>query len=262
MATQSAALDATNTPPQPEWQNATLINERANERAQALVDNWNNACTKLADLYSEVEAIQEAFDGLKDGQDILGCTGFKVFCVRHLKRDPSTVYRMLKKARLELEPAVEEEPLWEQAEPASCTAGDVEEEDEDEEDEEGEEGTSTKKSKKSPRINMKAATNAHYAERYLRMVGLLTNAPKDASPQQIIETMRADAQSAYEDLDEEMAKKIQIPKLVAVKPDPLEEAILEQEAANQEMEKRIAQMTAEHEQIVRNLQHTRRRCPL
>jgi len=178
MATQPAVRDATNTPPQPEWQNATLINERANERAQALVDNWNNACTKLADLSNEVEAIQEAFDQLRTGQELLGCTGFKVFCIRHLRRDPSTVYRMLKKARLELEPAVEEEPLWQQAEPASCTAGDVEEEEEEEEDEdeeEGEEGeASSQKSKKRTRINMKAATNAHYADRYLSMIGLLT----------------------------------------------------------------------------------------
>jgi hypothetical protein len=51
------------------------------------------------------------------------------------------------------------------------------------------------------------------------MIGLLTNAPKDTSPQQIIETMRAEAESAYLDLDAETAKTIKIPKLVAVNPD-------------------------------------------
>jgi hypothetical protein len=136
MATQSIAIE-----PQmphaaePQVQNASLINERA----QLLVDNWNSACPKLAELYEEVDAINEAFNGLKDGQEILGCKGFKVFCVRHLKRDPSTVYRMLKKARLELEPATEEETLFEKAEASACTAGDVEEE-EDEDEDEGEEG--------------------------------------------------------------------------------------------------------------------------
>jgi len=242
MATQPAVRDATNTPPQPEWQNTTLINERANERAQLLVDNWNYACTKLADLYSEVEAIQEAFDKLKTGQDILGCTGFKVFCIRHLRRDPSTVYRMLKKARLELEPAVEEEPLFEQGEPG---------EEEDEDEEEGEQA-SAKKSKKRPRIDMREATNAHYADRYLSMIGLLTNAPKETSPQQIIETIRAEAQAAYEDLDAETAKKIKIPKLVKL-PDAdytnLKTGITALKAENDSLKQRLRNLQAVPENL-------------
>jgi hypothetical protein len=67
------------------------------------------------------------------------------------------------------------------------------------------------------RIDMREATNAYYADRYLAMVGLLTNAPKDTSPQQIIETMRAESEAAYEDLDAEMAKKLKVPKLVKLK---------------------------------------------
>jgi hypothetical protein len=63
------------------------------------------------------------------------------------------------------------------------------------------------------RLDMREATNAHYADRYLALVGLLTNAPKDASPQEIIATMRAEAESAYEDLDADVAAKIKVPKL-------------------------------------------------
>jgi len=212
MATQATVIDATNTPPQPEWQNATLINERA----QLLVDNWNSACHKLADLYDEVEAIQKAFDGLKDGQEILGCTGFKVFCVRHLKRDPSTVYRMLKKARLELEPAVEEENIFSRIE-----GGEEEgtEEGEDEETEEGEEEASAKKKKEKggrTRLEMTKLRNAFFADRYLNLIGLLVNAPKDASPDLIVATMKQEAEASYEDLDPELAEQIQIPILASV----------------------------------------------
>lgn len=70
------------------------------------------------------------------------------------------------------------------------------------------------------RLDMKGAANAHYADRYLSMVGLLTNAPKDATPQEIFETLRAEAQSAYEDLDAELAKKIKVPKLVELSQGP------------------------------------------
>jgi hypothetical protein len=67
---------------------------------------------------------------------------------------------------------------------------------------------------------MKAATNAHYAERYWSMVVLLTNAPKDASPQQIIATMQAEAEVAHQELDAETAQRIRVPQLVEAKPDP------------------------------------------
>jgi hypothetical protein len=70
-----------------------------------------------------------------------------------------------------------------------------------------------------PKLDMKQLTTAHLADRYMAMVGLLTNAPKDATPQEIIATMQQEAQSAYEDLDAEMAAKIKVPKLVK-SPDP------------------------------------------
>jgi hypothetical protein len=191
--------------------NSLIRDERAqllaSERAQLLVDNWHSASGKLADLHDEVDALNDAFSSLKPGQEILGCRSFRIFCIRHLKRDPSTVYRMMKKARLSLDPAVEEEELWKKAEPASCTAGDVEEdtEDEDSEDDEneedanqeGEEGAPRKKNKKRPRIDMRAATNAHYADRYLAMIGLLTNAPRDTPPEDIIATIRAELNTIF-----------------------------------------------------------------
>jgi hypothetical protein len=65
-----------------------------------------------------------------------------------------------------------------------------------------------------PHLDTKETTNAYLADRALSMIGLLNNAPKDTSPQQIIETMRAEAQSAYEDLDAETAKRIKVPELV------------------------------------------------
>jgi hypothetical protein len=64
-----------------------------------------------------------------------------------------------------------------------------------------------------PRLDIRSATNAHYADRYLNLIGLLINAPKDTSPEQIVATMRAEAESAYEDLDAEVAAKIKVPKL-------------------------------------------------
>ena len=63
------------------------------------------------------------------------------------------------------------------------------------------------------RLDMRQATNAHYADRYLALVGLLTNAPKDTMPEQIVATIRAEAEAAYEELDAEMAAKIKVPKL-------------------------------------------------
>jgi hypothetical protein len=230
MATQSIPIEAPMLlAAEPQVQNAPAAIEK---KAQLLVDKWNSACAKLADLYEEVDALKQAFHELKAGQGIMGCPTFKVFCVRHLHRDHSSVYRMMKKARLASEPAVEEEELWEQAEPEGEDQDEEAEEGEDEE--ETEEGT-VKKSKKRTRIDMREATNAHYAERYLNMDGLLPNAPKDTPPEQIFATMRPDAEAAYEDLDEEMAKKIQIPKLVAVKSDASIRKIAELE---QEIERR------------------------
>jgi hypothetical protein len=67
---------------------------------------------------------------------------------------------------------------------------------------------------KGGNIEMAAASNAHYADRYKALIGLFTNIPKDASPQEIIATVQAEAQNAYEQLDAETALRITVPRLV------------------------------------------------
>jgi hypothetical protein len=185
------------------------------DRAQALVDNWNAACGKLVDLYHEVVSIQHAFDDLKDGETILGCRSFKIFCIRHLHRDPSTVYRMMAKARL-AEDVPPEDTSFEGDENTDEEEEGEEDEGEDGENEENEEKEEEKGKTKSKRtrLNKKAAQNAYLADLALRMIGLWNDAPKDASLQAIGATMRAEAQSAHEDLDAETAANIKIPKLV------------------------------------------------
>jgi hypothetical protein len=64
------------------------------------------------------------------------------------------------------------------------------------------------------KIDMRAAANAFYADRYKSVIGLFCNAPKDATPEQAFRTMRAEAQNEYENLDATIAKQIKIPKLV------------------------------------------------
>jgi hypothetical protein len=63
------------------------------------------------------------------------------------------------------------------------------------------------------KLDMKQATDAYFADRFKAMVGLLTNAPKDATLPDVLHTLQAEAQEAYEDLDSEVAKRIKIPKL-------------------------------------------------
>jgi len=80
---------------------------------------------------------------------------------------------------------------------------------------------------------------------YLAARTLLTTAPKDATPQEIIETIRAEAQSAYEDLDAETAQKIKIPKLVKL-PDAdythLKRGITALKAENDSLKKRLGNL--------------------
>jgi hypothetical protein len=214
MVTQSLTLNAT--PQQTdEWQTAIPKPHIMDDRAQKLVDNWHSACGKLSDLHHEVVTIQHAFTELGEGQVILGCRSFKIFCIRHLKRDASTVYKMLKKANFIQEPApeLEENTLFDQA-----IAEQDEAEDEQDNDKNQDEGAPAKKSSRQQPVDIKEATNAHYADRYLALIGLLNNAPKEATPEQIVATMRAEAEAAYQDLDAELAKRIKIPKLATVRP--------------------------------------------
>jgi hypothetical protein len=102
---------------------------------------------------------------------------------------------------------------------------------------------------------MKQLTTAHLAERYMAMVGLLTNAPKDATPQEIIATMRAEAEAAYEELDAEIAQKIRVPKLVKL-PDPdytnLENGIQALKAENDSLKQRLQASTTEVPEALRD----------
>jgi hypothetical protein len=69
---------------------------------------------------------------------------------------------------------------------------------------------------RSGKLDMRATRNAFYADRYLSMVGLLTNAPPDATPPQIIATMQQEAITAHQDLDAQTARQIRVPRLVKV----------------------------------------------
>jgi hypothetical protein len=106
-----------------------------------------------------------------------------------------------------------------------------------------------------PQLDMKEATNAHYADRYLSMIGLLTNAPKDASPQEIIATMREEAETAYEELDAEMAQKIRVPTLVKL-PDPdyanLKNGITALKAENDSLRQRLQASTTDVPEALRD----------
>jgi hypothetical protein len=106
-----------------------------------------------------------------------------------------------------------------------------------------------------PELDMKQLTTAHLADRYMAMVGLLTNAPKDATPQEIIATMRAEAEAAYEELDAEIAQKIRVPKLVKL-PDPdytnLENGIQALKAENDSLKQRLQASTTDVPEALRD----------
>jgi hypothetical protein len=105
-------------------------------------------------------------------------------------------------------------------------------------------------SKPKPTLDMKEASNAYLADRYLAMVGLLANAPKDASPQEIVATMQAEAVAAHQDLDAETAAKIRVPELALPK-------IAEQVADDPrivELEKEVARVSAENVSLLQRLE--------
>jgi hypothetical protein len=69
-----------------------------------------------------------------------------------------------------------------------------------------------KKSKKQRRLDDKAADNAYYAKRYFDLLGILLNAPKDATAEDIIGKMKAEAELAHRSLTGEQAKRIKVPR--------------------------------------------------
>jgi hypothetical protein len=105
-------------------------------------------------------------------------------------------------------------------------------------------------SKPEPALDMKAASNAYLADLSLRWIGLLANAPKDATQQQIFETMQQEAVSAHQDLDAATAAKIPVPELALPK-------IAEQFADGpriEELEKEIARLNAENTSLSRRIE--------
>ena len=68
-----------------------------------------------------------------------------------------------------------------------------------------------KKSKKQQRLDDEAADNAYYADRYFDLLGILLNAPQDATAEDIIGKMKAEAELAHQSLTGEQAKRIKVP---------------------------------------------------
>jgi glycogen debranching enzyme len=65
-----------------------------------------------------------------------------------------------------------------------------------------------KKTRKQQSLADEAAANAYYADRYFDLLGFLLNVPKDATAEEIIAKMKAEAEVAYQSLDAERAKRI------------------------------------------------------
>jgi hypothetical protein len=64
--------------------------------ATKLVANWTAACGKLKSLAPEIDQVKKYFaDHVRGSMTVLGCRSFDEFCTVKLKRDRSTVYRML-----------------------------------------------------------------------------------------------------------------------------------------------------------------------
>ncbi|MGA3104549.1 MAG: hypothetical protein ABSD53_08720 [Terriglobales bacterium] len=106
-----------------------------------------------------------------------------------------------------------------------------------------------KSGKPGPALNMEEANNAYLADRYLFMIGLLANAPKDASPQEIIATMQEEAVVAHQDLDGETAKRIKVPKLML--PEVAEQLADDPKMA--ELENEIVRLNGENASLLQRL---------
>jgi hypothetical protein len=224
------------------------------KRAQALVDNWHSACTKLADQRNEVETIQEAFDELGPGETILECRSFKMFCIRWLKRHPSSVYKMLAKARLQDADPDADESMDESEDTnlsgVNITDDDVPELDEtddepaaegssEDDDGEKEEDTSTATTKSSSkstqkRVNRPTANRAICTDFTKQIIPILLNAPTDATKEQVHDKAREQAILFAEDYPELVAE-LRLPDGFNLKP------------RITQLEEQIDQLKAEHE---------------
>ena len=77
-------------------QNASLDHAAMEKLAAQVVRDFTTFCAKLKDMQPQVAAIQQWFRAHPRGATSLsGCASFKEFCEKRLRRDESTVYRML-----------------------------------------------------------------------------------------------------------------------------------------------------------------------
>ena len=65
--------------------------------ATKLVSEWHGHLSKLKELAPSIEEVEKYFQKhVRGSVTLMGCSSFKEFCEKRLKRDRSTVYKMLK----------------------------------------------------------------------------------------------------------------------------------------------------------------------
>lgn len=65
--------------------------------AAKLVAEWTDGLAKLKELAPDIKKVEEHFQmHVRGSVTLMGCSSFKQFCEKRLKRDRSTVYKMLK----------------------------------------------------------------------------------------------------------------------------------------------------------------------
>ena len=70
--------------------------------ATKLVETWDGHLSKLKELASQVETVEKYFqNNVRGSVQLMGCSSFKDFCLKHLRRHPTTVYEMLRNYRAE-----------------------------------------------------------------------------------------------------------------------------------------------------------------
>lgn len=70
--------------------------EAIEKLATKLVADWTAACGKLKTLAPEIDQVKNYFaNHVRGSVTVVGCRSFDEFCTKKLKRDRSTVYRML-----------------------------------------------------------------------------------------------------------------------------------------------------------------------
>jgi len=71
--------------------------EEMEKFATKLVSEWHGHLTKLKELAPAIKKVEDYFQKhVRGSVTLMGCSSFKEFCEKRLKRDRSTVYKMLK----------------------------------------------------------------------------------------------------------------------------------------------------------------------